>query len=99
MTQELEISRMLTVSLSHLTNEEIEILKSVEPMEDAYSYTTYSYYTEDESVDENELDVLNKNLLYSSKTLVKLFQLARKNKCHWIRFDVDGPIIKDIQNV
>lgn len=95
MNQELEISKMLTVSLSHLSDLDIVILKTLNHLEDEYSYITYTLYG-DTTVDEQEIYEFNSEFLKNSKQLINLFQLARDNKCHWIRFDIDGPIIEGI---
>lgn len=93
--EELEILKTLTVSTSHLSGKDIQIIHQLDQLEDEYSYQIYTLYGTEIEEDLEEIKNFNKTELNNSETLISLFSLARKNKCHFIRFDIDGPELKN----
>ena len=81
--QSLEIDRTLIVSVSHLTAEDRQSLFDEATGLVVYSMGEYGYMILARPLDADETREHSDNL-------EKLLAFARKNRCDWLRFDVDA---------
>lgn len=79
----MEITKLFTLSTSHIKQESIDFIESavLSYFQNSYGYIIY---------------INNLNLDGFPQDLIGCINLAKSNDCYWLHFDVDGMIIEEL---